>query len=107
MLKIIKFTSNTPYSTVVNINGSLVRLNVRFNETYNSYYFDVEKMVQGKYVNIVNSVMLTTGTDLFKRYPEYDLGEMWIVPYVEEYYNQNPQAENIKNYVMWMVMDNG
>lgn len=103
MLKAIQFKTYKPYNFVVDLNGQNIRIHLRYNDYLNSYYINVDKQVSGVYVNILNSVALTTGIDLFMQHPQLNLGEFYIVPLKTDLYDKDPSAETIQDYMIWSV----
>lgn len=99
-LKFIQFKSYKPYNFSTMVNGTRVRLHVRYNSYLDKYYFNVDKQIGGIYENVLNSVMLTTGVDLFMQHPQLFLGEMYIIPLITDLYDKDPSASTIQNYMM-------
>lgn len=102
-VKSINFKSACPYSFSTDVNGQRICLHLRYNSYSDSYTFSVDRFVDGRFENIINSIPLVTGIDLFLQYPQYNLGELMIVPFKSEYYDKTPTAETIVNnfQILW------
>ena len=102
-IRSINFKSACPYSFTTDINGQRVKIHVRYNPYSDSYYFNVDRFINGQYENIINGIPLVTGIDLFMQYPQYHLGELLIVPFKPEYYDKTPTAETLVNnfQIIW------
>ena len=102
-IKSINFKSACPYSFSTDVNGQRIRLHVRYNSHSDSYYFNVDRFIDGQFENIINSVPLVTGIDLFMQSPQFNLGELMIIPLKPEYYDKTPTAETIVNnfQILW------
>lgn len=103
MVKAVQFNTFKTNNFVMNLNNTRVKIHLRYNSYLNNYYIDVDKFIGGTYVNVLNSVTLTTGIDLFMQHPQLNLGEFYIVPLKTELYNKDPSPENIQNYMIWSV----
>ena len=103
MVKAVQFKTYTPYNFVMNLNGVNVKIHLRYNSYLDRYYIDVDKQVNGQYVNVLNSVMLNIGIDLFLQHPQLNLGEFYIVPLKTDLYDKDPSSATIQNYMIWSV----
>lgn len=103
MVKAVQFNTFKTNNFVMNLNNTRVKIHLRYNSYLDNYYIDVDKFIAGTYVNVLNSVTLTTGIDLFMQHPQLNLGEFYIVPLKTELYNKDPSPENIQNYMIWSV----
>ena len=105
-VKIINFKSHKQYSFSTSINSHQFRIHVRYNSYTDSYYFNIDNLVDGKYENIINSVSLVTGVDLFMQHPQLELGVCYIIPMKLELEDKNPTAETlVNNYILLWVED--
>ena len=103
MTKMIQFKTYKPYNFVMDVNNKRIRIHIRYNSYTDSYYMNVDRLNQGLYENIINSIALVTGVDLFLQHPQFDLGEFWVVPFKTDYYSESPKASTIQNFVIWSV----
>jgi hypothetical protein len=103
MVKAVQFKTFKPYNFVMDLNNVKVKIHLRYNSYLNSYYIDVDKQISGKYVNVINSVALTTGVNLFMQHPQLNLGEFYIIPLKTDLYDKDPTAETIQDYMIWSV----
>lgn len=104
IIKSINFKSAYPYSFSTVINEQQIRVHVRYNGYKDNYYFNIDVMQNGKYVNKVNSIALTTGVDLFLQYPQFRLGQLFIIPMKKDLYAKIPTAETLVNgySILWV-----
>ena len=102
-IKSINFKSARPYSFTTDVNGQRIKLHVRYNSYSDTYYLNVDRFINGQYENIINGIPLVTGIDLFLQYPQFNLGELMIIPFKPEYYDKIPNAETIVNnfQILW------
>lgn len=105
-IKMIQFKTYKQYSFITNINNNKFRVHVRYNSYLDNYYIDVDKFINGVYINIINSVMLYTGVNLFLQHPQLDLGYLYIVPLKVDLYSENPTSSTIQNFMIFWVSDN-
>ena len=103
MVKLIQFKSYKPYNFTMDVNGTKVKIHLRYNSYMDSYYFNIDKMQAGVFNNVINSVPLTTGVDLMYQHPQLNLGEIYIVPMKTELYNSNPTSATIQNFILMSV----
>lgn len=103
MYKLIQFKSYKPYNFVLNVNDMEIRIHLRYNSYVDRYYFNIDKKENGVYVNKINSILLTTGVNLLLQHPQFDFGELYVVPAKTELYDQDPSAQTIQNYLLMSV----
>ena len=104
--KMIQIKSSEPYNFNVNINGSNLRVHIRYNVHLNRYYLNVDRQEKGLFVNIASSIMLYSGFNLFMQHPQFNLGELYLIPLKSELYHQDPSAENITDYMLYWKSEN-
>lgn len=105
-IKMIQFKTYKQYSFSTNINGEKYRVHIRYNSYLDNYYINVDQFINGVYVNIINSVMLYTGVNLFQQHPQLNLGYFYVVPTKVELYSEDPKSATIQNFMMLWVSDN-
>lgn len=103
MYKLIQFKSYKPYNFVLNVNDMEIRIHLRYNSYVDKYYFNIDKKENGVYVNKINSILLTTGVNLLLQHPQFDFGELYVIPSKTELYDQDPSAQTIQNYLLMSV----
>lgn len=106
MTKYIQFKTYKPYNFTTMVNDIQIRVHIRYNSYLNRYYMNIDKQIEGEYINIVNSIMLTTGVDLFNQFEYLGLGKLYIIPIRTELYNSDPSSETIQNYMIMWETDN-
>ncbi|MEG1565320.1 MAG: hypothetical protein RR342_01080 [Bacilli bacterium] len=99
-IKIIQFRTYKQYNFVTRINGSQVRIHVRYNSYLDNYYINIDRLINGKYETIINSVMLYTGVNILQQHPELNLGYLYVIPMKTDLYSKDPSASTIQNYIM-------
>lgn len=101
---VIMFKSARPYNFTYTVNEQKIRVHVRYNSYKDSYYLNVDRYEKGNYKNLINSIPLTTGVDLFIQHPQFELGSLFVIPTKKEYYDKDPKSETIKdNYMLMWV----
>lgn len=105
MYKMIQFKSYKPYNFIMNVNKKEIKIHLRYNSYMNKYYFNIDEKEDGVFVNKINSILLTTGVNLLLQHPQFDYGEMFIIPTKTELYNEDPKAETIQNYMLYTISD--
>lgn len=102
-VKMIQFRTYKQYNFSTVINGVKLKVRIRYNSYLNNYYMNVDELVNGKFINVISSVMLYTGVNLFQQHPQLNLGYLYIVPLKKELYSEDPKAETIQNFLMLWV----
>lgn len=105
-IKMIQFKTYKQYSFSTVINGNKLRVHVRYNSYLDNYYINIDRFVNGAYINMINSVMLTTGVNLFLQHPQLNLGYFYVIPLKVELYSEDPKSNTIQNFMMLWVSDN-
>lgn len=103
MVKMVQFKSYKPYNFTMSINNTKMKIHVRYNSYMDNYYINIDKLNNGIYENVINSVMLTTGVDLLLQHPQLDLGQLFVVPMKTELYDQDPSSSTIQNYILMSI----
>lgn len=97
------FPSNTSYSFIHLVNGTYYKIHILYDAHTDSYYMNVDKYENNEFVNIINSINLTTGLDLFLQFKYLGLGSFFIIPATDKQYRNDPRASTIKNsyFIIW------
>ena len=97
------FPTNSSFNFVHLVNNVQHKVHILYNSYDDTYYMDIDKFVDGKYINILNSIRLTLGVDLFLQYKYYNLGEFLIIPTTSKVYKSDPKAATIKEnfFILW------
>lgn len=97
----LKFTTNKSHNFTHIVNGITYKLHIMYESISDSYYINVDKFTSNKFENIINSVKITTGIDLFSQYSYLGLGRFWVVPVQDSLYSQIPSANTlVLGYIM-------
>lgn len=104
-IKMIQFKTYKQYNFSTVINGTKLKVHVRYNSYLDNYYINVDKFINGIYVNVINSVMLYTGVNVFQQHPQLDLGYLYVIPMKKELYSKDPSSETIQNYILLWVSE--
>ncbi len=99
----VPFRSNCAYSFTSNCGGNNFKFHIKHNISDDTYFMDIDMLVERKYKPIIQCVNLTCGSDLFISYKRYGLGTLMIIPTDKNYYDKVPQANTIlsKFVMMW------
>ena len=99
----LPFRSNSSYSFTANAGGNNFRIHIKHNLRNDTYYMDVDISRNGNYENIIRSINITCGMDLFFPYQYYGLGTLYVIPTDSRYYDKVPKAETITRYfqLLW------
>lgn len=99
----LPFRSNSSYNFTANSGGNNFRIHIKHNLRNDTYYMDIDIQRNGVYENIIRSINLTCGMDLFFPYRHYGLGTLYIVPMDSRYYALVPKADTITRYfqMLW------
>lgn len=100
MYKIIQFKSYKPYNFVLNVNRKIIKIHLRYNSYMDNYYFNIDEKINGIYVNKISSIPLTTGVDLLLQHPQFNYGELYVIPMKTDLYYADPNSKTIQNYVL-------
>lgn len=97
------FPSNTSFSFIHLVNNVYHKLHILYEVNTDSYYMNIEKYINGKFVEIVNCVKLTLGIDLFMQYRYLNLGKFFIIPATDKLYRKDPSSKTIKSnyFILW------
>lgn len=102
----IQFKTSDPYNFNISVNGSSLEVHVRYNAHLDRYYLDIDRYERGTFKNIMSGVMLYTGFNLFMQSPQFDLGELYVIPLKSELYHKDPSPDNIRDYMLfWKSRD--
>lgn len=99
--KIIEFKTYKQYNFSTFVNGSKVRIHVRYNDYLDRYYINIDRYVNNQYINIIKSVMLYTGVDILFQHPQFNLGKLFVIPTKKELYSEDPKSSTIQNYLLF------
>lgn len=99
MTKLFQIKTNQSFSMNFSANGTSYRMTVRYNTFSDSYFFDLIRLADMKY--LLSGITLSTGTNLLSQFNWFKL---WVVPLKPELYAFNPTAKTIRNFVI-MVED--
>jgi len=105
-IKMIPFKTYKQYNFYTSINGAKYQIHVRYNSYLDNYYLNIDRYVNGKFVNIINSIMLYTGFDLFSQHPQFNLGNCYVIPLKKELYPEDPKSSTIQNYIFFWISEN-
>lgn len=97
------FPTNSSFSFIHLVNNNYFKIHVLYDSFADNYYMNIDKFINGKYVNIINSIKVTTGIDLFLQFRYFNLGKFFIIPTSDSVYNKDPSASTIKNnyFIYW------
>lgn len=97
------FPTNTSHSFIHLANNVYYKLHILYDVSTDSYYMNVDKFIDGNFVNIINAIKLTVGLNLFLQYSYLNLGNFFIIPYSDKYYYYDPSAASIKDnyFIIW------
>ena len=104
--RILNFATNVSHTFSHSIGNSIFKLHILYSPHKDKYVLNVDKLIEGKYVNIINSITLTTGVNLFLQYQYYGLGQLWIIPMTDDVSGEIPSSDTLQDkYVMFWVHD--
>lgn len=102
----IPFRSNSAYSFTSQAGGNQFMFHIKHSISDDTYFMDVDMLVDGNYEPIIQCINLTCGCDLFMAYKRYGLGSLFVIPTNRDYYNKVPQANTIlSKFVMFWEHD--
>lgn len=97
------FPTNNNYSFIHLANGNYYKLHILYDTLTDSYYMNIDKYIDNKFVNIINSVKLVVGMNLLLQYDYFDIGQIYVIPISDTLYDKDPSAGTIKNgyFILW------
>ena len=99
----LPFRSNTAYSFTAHAGGNDFKFHIKHSITDDTYFMDIDMLLDRQYKPIIQCVNLTCGSDLFIPYKRYGLGTFLVIPTDRDYYNEVPRANTIlsKFVIFW------
>ena len=97
MTKCILIRTNTAFNADFSANGVSYRIEVRYNNYSDSYYFNLYRLADLKL--LLSGITLSTGTNLLS---QFDWFKLYVVPNKPELYSSNPTSATIKNFQLWV-----
>lgn len=95
------FPSNSSFSFTHLVNKIYYKIHILYDSYTDSYYMNVDKYINNNFVNIINSIKLTTGINLFLQFSYLNLGNFFVIPNTDTQYKYDPKASTIKtNYII-------
>lgn len=103
MIYKLKFKSNRNYNFITYCNGSRYRFHLKYDVLDDSYYLDIDKLIEDKYSPFIQGIKLNTFVDLFISYKGYNLGTFIVVSTDSRYAYEIPRANTITKYfeIIW------
>lgn len=98
MTKIIQIRTNTAFTFDFNANGTSYRMEIIYNGFSNSYFFNLYRHKNMQL--LLSGITLSTGTNLLSQFPQWF--RLWVIPTKPELYSENPNAQNIRNFQLWI-----
>lgn len=97
------FPSNKSHSFTHLVNGIYYKVHILYDTHTDSYYMNIDKYNNTKFENIINSIRLSTGIDLFIQYRYLNLGKFFVIPATDKQYRNDPKASTIKTnyFILW------
>jgi hypothetical protein len=89
------FPTNSSFSFTHLVNKVYHKIHILYNSADDDYYINVDKFVNGKFENIINSIKLTTGVNLFLQFSYMNLGTFCVIPKTDKLYRNVPKASTI------------
>ena len=97
------FPTNTSFNFVHLVNNVKYKLHILYNSYADDYYMNIDRFENGSYKNILNSIKLSLGMNLFLPYKYLGIGDFYIVPTTSNVWKKEPKAESIKDnyFILW------
>lgn len=97
------FPTNVSFNFIHLVNNIQHKIHVLYNSYDDTYYMNIDKFEDGKYKNILNSIRVTLGINLFLQYNYYNLGSFFVIPTTSKVYRNDPKASTIKDnyFILW------
>lgn len=92
----LSFRTNSAYTFTVPMKDKSFRFYIKYDINKDRYYMDIYQLEDGQYNLKVSSLFLTTGCNLFQQYQYLGLGNMYIIPKTDIYYDNVVNRANVK-----------
>lgn len=89
------FRSNSSYSFTHIVDGTSYRIHVVYDTYTDSYYIDIDKLVNGAFSRLIQGIRVTTGINLLLQYSYLNLGGIWVIPLTDDVFSEIPSAGTI------------
>lgn len=98
---LITFPTHNSHSFIQIVENTTFKISIVYCPYNDSYVMNVDKLVDGEYIQIINGIALTTGVNLFQPFKYHKLGNMWLFPLTDKSFDKNPSAETlVSDYVI-------
>lgn len=97
------FPTNASFNFTHLVNNVKYKIHILYNSYSNDYYMDIDKFENGSYKNILNSIKVALGVNLFLQYKYLNLGDFYIIPVSSKVQKHEPDAATIKDnyFILW------